>query len=49
VCPMKWDRESTLFKLIVKCFLKGGIFMFWHDIVYVELLYYVTIFEVVWA
>ena len=58
VCPMlmssvphAWgtsDRKSTLFKLIVKFFLKGVVFMFWHGIVYIELLYCVTNFELVW-
>ena len=42
------DRKSTLLKLIVKFFLKGVVFMFWHDIVYIELLYCVTNFELVW-
>jgi len=41
-------RKSTVFKLIVKLFLKGVVFMFWHDIVYIELLYCVTNFELVW-
>ena len=43
------DRKSTLFKLIVKFFLKGVVFMFLHDIVYIELLYCVTNFELVWT
>jgi len=43
------DRKSTLFKLIVKFFLKGVVFMFWHDIVYIELLYCATNFELVWT
>jgi len=43
------DRKSTLFKLIVKFFLKGLVFIFWHDIVYIELLYCVTNFELVWT
>jgi len=33
--PHAWgtlDRKNTLFKLIVKFFLKGVDFMFWHDI-----------------
>ena len=37
--PQAWgklDRKSNLFKLIVKFFLKGGVFMFWHDIVYID-------------
>jgi len=42
------DRKSTLFKLIVKFFLKGVVFMFWHDIMCIELLYCVTNFELVW-
>ena len=41
--------ESTLFELIVNFFLKGVVFMFSHDIVYIELLYCVTNFELVWA
>jgi len=32
------DRKSTLLKLILKFFLKGVVLMFWHDIVYIELL-----------
>jgi len=46
--PRAWgtfDRKRTLFKLIVKFFLKGVVVMFWHDIVYMELLYCVTNFE----
>ena len=49
--PHTWgtlDRKSTLFKLIVKFFLKGVVFMFWHD-VYIELLHCVTNFELVWT
>jgi len=42
-------QKSPLFKLIVKCFLKGVVFVFWHDIVYIELLYCVTNFELVWT
>ena len=38
------DRKSTFYKLIVKYFLNGVVFMFWHDIVYIELLYCVTNF-----
>jgi len=41
--------SSTLFKLIVRFFLKGVIFMLWHDTVYIELLYCVTNFELVWT
>jgi len=50
--PHAWgtlDRKSTLFKLIVKFFLKGVVFMFWHGIVYMELLYCVRNFELVWT
>jgi len=48
--PHAWstfDRKSTLFELIVKFFLQGIVFMFWHDIVFIELLYCVTNFELV--
>ena len=51
-CAHAWgtlDRKSSLFKLIVNFFLKGVVFMFWHDIVYIELLYCVTNFELVWT
>jgi len=50
--PHGWgtlDRKSTLFKWIVNFFLKGVVFMFWHDNVYIELLYCVTNFELVWT
>jgi len=50
--PHTWgtlDRRSTLFKLIVKFFLNSVVFMFWHDIVDIELLYCVTNFELVWT
>ena len=50
--PQAWDtfdRKRTLFKLIAKFFLKGAVFMFSHDIVYIELLYCVTNFELVWT
>jgi len=50
--PQTWgtlDKKSTFLKLIVKFFLKGVVFMFWHDIVYIELLYCVTNFEFVWT
>jgi len=51
-CPNAWgtlDRKSTLFKLIVKFFLKSVVFIFLHDIVYIELLYCVTRFELAWT
>jgi len=48
-CLGTLDRKCTLFKLIVKFFLKGVVFMFWYDIAYVELLYFVTNFELVWT
>jgi len=43
------DRKSTFHKLIVNFFLNGVVFMFWHDIVYIELLYCVTNFKLVWT
>jgi len=43
------DRISTLFKLIVNVFLKDVVSMLWHDIVYMELRYCVTTFELVWT
>ena len=42
-----FDRKSILLKLIIKFFLKGVVFMFWHDIVYMQLLSCVTNVEVV--
>ena len=33
-CMGTLDSKSTFFELIVKFFLKGVVFMFWHDIVY---------------
>jgi len=50
-CAHAWDtldRKRTLFKLIATFSLKGVVFMFWHDIVHIELLYCVTNFQVVW-
>ena len=50
--PQAWgilERKSALFKLIVNFFLKGVVFMFWHDNVYIELVYSVTNFELVWT
>jgi len=50
--PRAWgtlDRKSTLMKLIKNFFLKVVVLMFWHDIVYIELLYCVTNFEIVWT
>jgi len=50
--PHAWgtlDRKSTLLKLIAKFFLKGVVFMFWRDIVYMALVCCVTNFEVVWT
>jgi len=50
--PHAWDtfdRKNTLFKLIFKYFLKGVVFMFWHDIVYIELRSCVTNFELIWT
>jgi len=50
--PQAWgtlERKSSLFKLIAKFFLKGVVFVFWHDLVYIELHYCVTKFELVWT
>ena len=52
-CAHAWGmrhtrQKSPLFKLIVKFFVKGVVFMFWHDIVYIELLYCVTHFQLIW-
>jgi len=50
--PHAWgtlERKSTLFKLIVNFLLKDVVFMFWYDIVYIELFYCVTDFELVWT
>ena len=50
--PQAWDifdRKSTFLKLVVKFFLKGVVFMFWHDIVHIELLYCMTNFELAWT
>ena len=44
-----FDRKSILFKLIVQFFLKGVVFVFWYDIVYIELLYFMANFELVWT
>jgi len=46
-CLGTLDRKNTFFKLIVKLFLKGVVFMFWLDILYIELLYCGT--ELVWT
>ena len=43
------DRKRLLFKLFANFFLKGVVFMFWHDIVYIEVLYCVKNFELVWT
>ena len=45
---MAHSTEKVLF-LIVKFCLKGVVFVFWHDIVYIGLLYCVTNFELVWT
>ena len=47
--PGAHSTEQVLFKLIVQFFRKGVVFMFWQDIVYIELLYCVTNFELVWT
>jgi len=40
-------EKVPLFELLVKFFLKGVVFIFLHDIVYIELLYCMTNFELV--
>ena len=50
--PQEWGtlvRKSTLFKLVVKLFLNGFVFMFWHNIMYIEFFHCVTNFELVWT
>ena len=42
-------QKKYPFELMVKFFLKGVVFMFWHDVVYIELLYCVTNIELVWT
>jgi len=42
-------QKKCPFQIDCKIFLKGVGFMFRHDIVYIELLYCVTNFEVVWT
>jgi len=42
-----FDRNSTLFTMVAKFYLRGVVLMFWHDIVYIELLYCVTNSELV--
>jgi len=41
--------EKVPFLMIAKFFLKGVVFMFWRGIVYIELFYCVTNFELVWT
>ena len=51
VCPRHGahsTEKAPFLKLIVKFFLKSVAFMFWHDIVYIDLLYCVTNFELAW-
>ena len=52
VCPIPGahSTEKVLFwNWLQKNFLKGVVFLFWRDIFYIELLYYVTNFELVWT
>jgi len=48
-CMGHTRQKKYPFKLIVKFFMKGVVFMFWHGIVYIELLYCVINFELVWT
>jgi len=51
VCPRHevHSTEKVPFLMIGNFFLKGVVFMFWHDIVHIELLYCATKFEPVWT
>jgi len=50
ICMVKHEFQHTvLVSFNANFFLKGVVFMFWHDIVYIELLYCVTNFELVWT
>jgi len=42
-------QKSTLFKLIVKFFLKGVVCMFWHDIVLYRVALLCDNVELVWT
>jgi len=42
-------EKVPFLNLIVNLFRRGVVFMFSHDIVYIELLYCVTNFELVWT
>jgi len=42
-------QKKHLLQIDCKCFSEWRVFMFWHDIVYKELLYCVTNFELVWT
>jgi len=43
------STEKYPFWICCKIFLKDIVFMFWHDIMYIELLHCVTNFELVWT
>ena len=42
-------QKKHLLQIDCKCFSEWRVFMFWHDIVYKEVLYCVTNFELVWT
>ena len=48
-CMGHTRQKKYPFQIDCKFFLKGVAFMFWHDIVYIELLYCVTNFGLVWT
>ena len=47
--PMHWAHSTEKVPFDCKIFLMGVVFMFWHDIVYIQLLYCITNFELVWT
>jgi len=50
--PHAWgtlNRKSTFQNVLYNFFLKGVVVMFWHDFVYVKLLYCVTNIKLVWT
>jgi len=51
VPPVMGHTRQKKYPFWIECniFSEGRLFMFWHDIVYIELLYCVTNFELVWT
>jgi len=48
-CLGHTQQKKYLLKCIVQFFLKGVVVMFWHDFLYVKLLYCVTNIKLVWT